>query len=200
MSRAALVVCLTAVVTAAAASAYAQDRRGISLSLSGGYGSADTRCAGCGDDGRQAAVAGGLTLGWGLSDRLIVGAAIDFWTDEHDDRRNDVTATDNLYTLTGTITMYPSRTAGLFVRVGIGAAMVDREVRRAGRRDIFDLGTGVGAVAAVGDDIRVGRRWILTPAVNLAWGRPGDLRVGDEVLEREVRFTIVALTVGLTFQ
>jgi hypothetical protein len=199
MRRLAVVGCLTASLAVSASTAAAQDRRGISLSLSGGYGSAETRCEGCAAV-REGAVAGALTLGWGLTDQVIVDAALDFRTDEHDGRRPGERTALRLYTLTGAIRVYPIRTAGLFVRAGIGAALVDAQVRDRARRVTYDLGTGPGAAVAVGYDIRMGRGWSLTPALHLAWGRPGDLRAGDDLLEREFRFSIVAMTVGISFQ
>jgi hypothetical protein len=48
--------------------------------------------------------------------------------------------------------------------------------------------------------LRGGRRWFITPALHLWYGRPGDLRVLNEIIEQKFRYTTVALTLGFTFQ
>jgi hypothetical protein len=186
-------------VLVVASAAEAQDRRGVTMSLHGGYGSARVSCDDCARGDRESAPAGGLILGWGLNERLVVGASLDFWTQDRD-LRPDLRSTIDFYTFSGTLTVYPLRTAGLFVRGGAGAAFVDNEVRGRGSRVTYDLGSGIGAMAGVGYDIRIGRRWFVTPMLNVVHGRPGDLRVLDDLVERNFRFSVVSATVGITFQ
>ena len=127
---------------------------------------------------------------------MLVGGELNVWTRQRDFGGADAWFT--LYNVSATVTLYPSATAGLFVKGGAGVAYVDTDVLRRDRRITIDLGSGPGVLLGAGYDVRVGRV-SLTPAVNYWFGDIGDLRAGRDTIASSWRQHVVDVTLGVTF-
>jgi hypothetical protein len=174
----------------AASAAHPQERQGFWIGLGGGYGSAKATCDDCEGD-REGAGAGYLKLGFTLNERVLLGGEFNLWTKSEDD------VTLNLYNATATLTFYPKAESGFFLKGGVGASFVDTEIDDG--RITADLGSGLGLLAGVGYDWRLGRNVSLTPAFNFWYGSPGDLVIGDETLARNWKQNVFDITIGVTF-
>jgi hypothetical protein len=183
---------LACVVSGSLASA--QERSGFWIGLGGGIGSAGIGCDDDCDGGeREWAPAGYVKLGGTLSKRVLLGAEFNLWFDEQEG------TTLNFYDAVATVTFYPQRTSGFFLKGGVGAAFLDMEFRDDDTTITVDLGTGLGVLAGAGYDFRVGRRTSITPAVNFWHGWPGDIKLGGETVFSNFRYNVVDFTVGVTF-
>lgn len=132
-----------------------QTRDGFWFNLGLGWGS-----RGCEDcAGREGGFSGGPGLGGTLSQKVLLGASYNFWTNTE----NDITFTAG--TLTAAIRFYPSSTGGFFLLGGLGVGTFDVEVEFLGG-DARSTETGFGALLGLGYDIRVGRNVSLTPYWN----------------------------------
>ena len=100
----------------------------------------------------------------------------------------------------GIASYYPRATSGFHVKggVGVSTAMLDI-VDEFGETDIADLGTGLSLMAGTGWDVHMWRRLWLTPAVNVRYGRPGDLVLGGRTSVPGWRYHTVDFTVGIRF-
>jgi hypothetical protein len=137
--------------TGEAAAQRTLERSGFFIGLGLGYGSLDLTCDGC-DFDRQSGLSGYLRLGGAVSDRVLLGVESNGWYKSEDGV--GVTAG----TLTGSVYVYPSSEADLFVRGGVGIASLDSE-------DI-NADTGFGWSVGLGYDIPIGRKTALTPYAN----------------------------------
>jgi hypothetical protein len=174
----------------AASAAHPQERQGFWIGLGGGYGSAKATCDDCEGD-REGAGAGYLKMGFTLNERLLLGGEFNLWTKSEDD------VTLNLYNATATLTFYPKAESGFFLKGGVGASFVDTEFDDG---DITaDLGSGLGLLAGVGYDWRLGRNVSVTPAFNYWYGSPGDLVIGGETLATNWKQNVFDITIGVTF-
>jgi Outer membrane protein beta-barrel domain len=180
----------------ATALAQAQEREGFWFGFGLGVGSADATCDECEGD-RQTGAAGAIRLGWTLNPRVLLGIESGAWTKTEDEDGADVTI--NMYNVSGTLTLYPSETAGFFVKGGAGLAFVNSEIKGGNTTIDSDMGNGLGLLAGIGYDFRLGRRVRLTPALDAYYGNIGDVKVGDETLATGWKQNVVALTIGLTF-
>ena len=100
----------------------------------------------------------------------------------------------------GVVSHYPRATSGFHVKgsVGISEATLDI-VDEFGETDFAELGTGLSLMAGTGWDVHLWRRLWLTPAVNIRYGRPGDLVVAGRTTVRGWRYHTVDFTVGIRF-
>jgi hypothetical protein len=200
MSRNRLLTLLTAIALAAPSLAGAENRRGTSLSLAGGVGSSTVKCDGCVPRGAHAGPSGELALAWSLTDRLMIGASFDVWSGRGLDGSTDTSTRTILNTISGTVAWYPAASGGFFIRGGIGAAVVNQDIRPVPVHSVVDFGSGLGLIASAGYEIRTGGRWLLVPSVQLRHGWPGSLRDEASVVERNFQFTALAATLGITFR
>jgi len=176
--------------------AQAQGPGRFQIGAGAGFGSAGVSCDDCGAD-RETGGAGYFKLGVALDDRTLVGFETNVWWKTVED--GSITGTLNLYNIAGTITHYPTG-AGFFVKGGLGASFVNVEVDADGSTLSADLGTGLGILAGVGYDIRLSDRVSVTPAVNVWYGRPGDLTLLGETLAANFSYNVVDFTFGLSFR
>ena len=192
------IVLAAIVYLGSAAAVEAQDRRGFWGSVGGGWGSGVVTCDECGDeDEREGAGTGFVRLGWGLTDRLLLGAEFNLWSKSFDED-DFIDARASLYNWTATVSYYPTAT-GFFVKGGAGIASADLEVEAAGSDVSIDFGNGLGIIAGVGYDIPVARRLSITPAVTYWRGHLGDVRLFGTTAIEGWRHNVVEVTVGLTF-
>jgi len=174
----------------------AQDRGRVLVGVGGGFGSSGVSCDDC-DADRENGGAGYFKLGVALDDRTLLGFESNIWWKTVED--GAVTGTLNLYNIAGTITHYPTG-SGFFVKGGLGASFVDIEAEADGSTVSADLGKGLGILAGAGFDIRLGNRVSLTPAVNIWYGRPGDLTLLGETLASNFSHNVIDFTIGVTFR
>jgi hypothetical protein len=127
-------------------------RRGFWFNAGLGYGSLG--CRDCGD--RRESLSGALALGGSPSQKVILGAGTNWWTDSENG------ATLTVSTLTAVIRFYPSATGGFFLLGGLGVGTLHTELSGFGS----DTETGFGVALGLGWDIRVGRNISLTPFWN----------------------------------
>ena len=177
--------------------ATAQEREGFWIGLGGGIGSAEIRCDDC-DGGRESGGVGNIRLGWTLNSNLLLGAEVNLWNKTFA-LEEDVTATANLYNLSGTLTYYPKVTSGFFVKGGAGASVADIDFDLAGTNVTVDVGTGPGLLAGAGYDLRVGQRILITPAVNVWYGQLGDVSLAGAPFLNNWKHNVIDFTLGITF-
>jgi hypothetical protein len=184
---------LVVVLSAGAAPAADQERRGFWIGFGAGYGSAYATCDdNCGGNEREGSGSGYVKLGGTLNERVLLGAEMNLWTKEKEG------VTLNLYNASATVTFYPKATSGFFLKGGAGLALVDAEVRDESTTITLDLGHGFGVLAGIGYDLRVARNISITPSVNFYAGWPGDLKV-EGVGFNNWRQNVVDFTIGVTF-
>ncbi len=125
-----------------------------------------------------------LRLGGTVNQSLRLGGEVLAWIDEHD------YSTESLTSLLFVGQFYPLATSGLYLKggVGLGRNAVD-----------FDDGGGVGdtgfaGLLGAGWEVRIGRRWFLTPSIDLVEHRYTG-RGDERYRERLVNFGL-----GVVFQ
>jgi len=177
--------------------ATAQERGGFWIGLGGGGGSAGIRCDDCEPD-REGGGTGYLKLGWTLNEHVLLGGEVNLWNKTFA-LEEDVTATANLYNLSGTLTYYPKVTSGFFVKGGAGASVADIDFDLAGTNVTVDVGTGPGLLAGAGYDLRVGQRISITPAVNVWYGQLGDVSLAGAPFLNNWKHHVIDFTLGITF-
>jgi hypothetical protein len=174
--------------------AWDQEREGFWIGFGFGYGSARVSCDDCGASAREGGIAGFVKLGGTLNRKVLLGAEINFWT-----KAEDQIDSLNFGNASFTVTYYPWVSSGFFVKGGAGLSFVDTQVLEGSVIRTLDLGTGFGAIAGIGYDLRIRRNLSITPVFNVYMGRPGDLREGRVTIARNWRYNVVELSVGLTF-
>ena len=179
--------------------AAAQDRTGVWFALGGGYGSADVTCKECGATDRQSSGVGYLRGGWSLNPQTRIGVEYDVWTKKQA-VETGVEGTVSLSNVSGTISYYPSPTANFFVKGGVGASLVSTEFTVQGSKISADLGKGLGVIVGAGYDIRVGKRWAVTPAVDFWYGNQGDIKLAGQTIATDWKQNVLDLTIGVTFR
>jgi hypothetical protein len=148
-----------ALVAMLAVPSAAQERHGFWLNLGFGWGSLG--CRGC--DGRDGGVAGDLALGTTVGPHLQLGLGGNAWYKDYG---------DGVSLALGTIVdarakYYPSRTGGLYLTGGVGVGRVHTRLDGFGLIDGSYNKTGLGIVAGVGYDVRLGQGSLaLTPFVH----------------------------------
>jgi len=200
MSREAIVT-LALVLTSVAfpAAAGAQERRGPWFGIGGGYGGAGVSCSDiCEDHRRESGDVVYLRGGWTLNERVLIGADFAYWS-KILALEPGVKATVELNSLMGSVSFYPKATSGFFVKGGAGVTFIDTIFDVEGSKVTADLGKGLGLIAGVGYDLRLGRSVSLTPAVNFWYGRPGDLRLAGEAFASNWKHNVIDFTLGFTF-
>jgi len=125
-----------------------------------------------------------LRLGGTVNQSLRLGGEVLAWIDEHD------RSVESLTSVLFVGQLYPLRTSGLYLKGGLGL----------GRNAVeFDEGGGVGdtgfaGLLGAGWEVRMGRRWFLTPSVDVVEHRYTG-RGNERYRERLVNFGL-----GVVFQ
>src|SRR5216684_1441934 len=159
--------------------AVAQDRSGFWFGAGGGYGSANVSCKDCGKGSRESSGVGYVRGGWNLNPQTRIGIEYDIWMKKQAIETR-VEGTVNLSNVSGTVSYYPSPTANFFVKGGAGASLGGTEFNVQGSKISADPGKGFGVIVGAGYDLRVGRRWSVTPAVDFWYGKPGDIKFAGQ--------------------
>jgi hypothetical protein len=176
----------------------AQVRAGFWGGLGGGWGSAQVSADELEGGDREGSGVGYFNLGWTLNEQLLAGAEFNLWS-KTAAVDTGIEATANIYNLSGTLTFYPSRSSGFFVKGGAGVSFLDADFDVQGTNVTVDLGSGFGFIAGTGYDIRLGRIVSLTPAVNFWYGQPGTLKFAGETLFSDWKQNVIDFTIGLKF-
>ena len=104
------------------------------------------------------------------------------------------------YNISGTLAYYPRTASGFFIKGGAGGSFLEMDiVDEFGTVATINLGTGVGLIAGTGWDVYLGRRFWLTPAVNVRYGRPGDLILAGRTQVSDWKYNVVDVTIGVKF-
>lgn len=171
----------------------AQDRQGVWFGLGAGYGSADVSCGSCEDSEREHSGSAYLRGGYTLTPRVLLGGEFSLWNKTFEE------FTANIYSASATVTFYPALTSGFFVKGGVGASLLDMDIKAGPSTISVDLGRGLGLTGGAGYDFRVGRNISITPGVNVSYGRLGNLVVGAETIAKDWRQNVLDFTIGITF-
>jgi hypothetical protein len=193
----ALVFMLALVGLALPSIAAAQEKRGFWFSAAFGLGSAMVTCDGCASE-RETGGVFAVRLGGSLSERVLVGAEVGVWAKEYAIEPG-VTGTVSLGHISGTIAYYPTG-SGFFVRGGAGLALAEAVVNADGTNISADIGKGFGFVTGAGYDIRVSRRWSITPGVSSWYGQLGDTAMVGAPLAKDWKQNVIDFTIGITFR
>lgn len=185
--RSAVTVLVLALLAASTALAQRpQTRQGFWIGFGFGYGSADATCTGCSGGSRQGGGAGFVKLGGTLRPNLLLGGELDAWT-----KSEPGNVTETIGNASAALYWYPSVAGGFFVKGGLGSSTYQIKVGNA----TVDK-TGVGVLAGLGYDIRIGGNTSLTPVVDFFWGNQGDI---PELLVQGFKTNVIHLGLGVTF-
>lgn len=180
---AATAVLVLALATPAAAQ-HAQVRNGFWIGGGLGYGAANLGCDGC-DSDSESSLTGHIRLGGTLSEKVLLGAESNAWVKE-------VAGVDNTVgNLSAAIYFYPAPAGGLFLKGGLGLAYYS-----ASEGNLSVSKSGLGLMAGLGYDVRVGRNISITPVGTVRYGNLGEI---EELGVDGVDFTVIELGVGVTF-
>jgi len=178
------------VVAGPAAAQRPQVRHGFWIGFGFGYGSASLSCgSGCAfnDAAKGGGGTGFLKLGGTLSPKVLLGGDITVWV-------KDVSGTtESAGNVSFAAYFYPAPASGFFLKGGAGFGSF--MLRDGGSAEA----NGVGLVAGLGYDIRVGRNISITPVGNFYFGSDGDLKDSGTVLIPSVKHTVFDLGLGITF-
>ncbi len=125
--------------------------------------------------------AGFIRLGGTPTQKVLLGGEAIGWGTEVD----DVAIGRGNGTLT--VMFYPSVETGVFLKGGVGGSTFTSSVTE-GNTTTTTTDNGFGATAGVGWDVRVGRNFYITPAVDVLYQRVTD-----------ISNAIVLITVGATW-
>ena len=164
-----------------------QTREGFWIGFGFGYGSAKPSCDGCGTLDSRGGFTGFLKLGGTLSKRVLLGGEVNAWT------KADSGVTDQLGNVSAAVYYYPAVSSGFFLKGGVGFSSF-REMDGATAD-----GTGVGFVAGLGYDVRVGGNISITPVGNFYFGSVGDLKVSGATNSTGWKQHVFDFGLGITF-
>lgn len=175
--------------------AVAQEREGFSFGVGAGAGGADVTCDECagslGDD-VEYGPAFYARLGYALNKHVVGGLELNVWGKKWDGLfGTDVTT--GLGSLTGTVQVYPSATAGFYLKGGLGISRAAVKVEGAGFDETDASDIGFGYQVGLGWDIPLGSI-ALTPEVAAWYGKINEF----EGLAGW-KHGVVQATLGITF-
>lgn len=146
-----------------------QTREGFWISFGFGGGSAGISCDFCGNADRESGATGHIRLGGTVSPKLLVGGEVNAWTKEEGGE------TVTLGNVSAVAYYYPAPAGGFFLKGGLGFSTIELEDSTGSSA----TGTGVGLVLGGGYDIRLARKFSLTPQINWFFGSIGEIEGVD---------------------
>jgi hypothetical protein len=156
----------------AASPAAAQERSGFTFGIGGGVGGADVTCDDCGGslgDDVEYGPAFYFNVGHALNAHVVGLAEFNFWGKSWDGG-DGIDVNVGLMNITGVVQVYPSATAGFYLKGGIGMTRAAIELDGLGIDETDVSKFGFGYQAGLGWDIPVGKVAI-TPGFTLWAGR-----------------------------
>ena len=166
-ARAACVILLCSLPGSTLVAQRPQTRHGFWISFGWGYGSAAYSCDSCTATGRSGALTGYLRMGGTVSPRVLLGGESNGWL--RPDSAGGQTFRGNA---SFSVYYYPAPERGHFLKAGVGMASF------ANNQPPEFAGIGLGFILGAGTDLRVGRNFSLTPAINWFAGAPQPTAVG----------------------
>jgi hypothetical protein len=169
----------------------ANQRAGFWMGAAAGYGTSKVSCTDCLSVPKR----DGLTLlyrmGGTLNPAVRLGAELSAWT------KTEAGSTDWLFALSFAVYDYAMPTRPVFLKVGVGYSKFyeTNSTYPAGSG-----GSGFGAIAGLGYDLRITRNVFLTPGLNFVYGHVGDVTVGTEGIVSGWSQYVVDFVVGVTAQ
>lgn len=162
----ATLVVLTCAGTVGLAGQHPQVRQGFWIGFGFGGGSAKFDCDSCGPTDAVNGITGFLKLGGTVSNHVLIGGETTGWSKEESG------VTTGAANVSATLYYYPSTTAGLFLRGGVGFAAYSVDGGSGNKL----TGSGLGLTVGLGYDFRVARNFSLTPVINFSGGALGELQ------------------------
>lgn len=169
-----------------AAQAYAA-HRGLWAGVTPGYAYASVTCDECGAQASGGATHIALRLGLTAAPRLLVGAEIDAW------KRGGPQSTAAEFGLAGYWYLLPGHQ--VFVKGGVAYSIF----RGATFEGPDETGAGVGLIAGLGVDLRLGRSYSISPMLTLTRDNIGTTHIDSTPIRTGLESTIVAVGVGITW-
>jgi len=154
---------------AAPATAQQPTRQGFWAAFGLGYGANSMTCgSGCTvlSDAKGGSVTASIKMGGTPSQKLRLGGEVNLWVK---DLSSGVT--ESVGNVSAAAYFYPSPRSGFFVKGGVGVASLQlSQCNSTGSTN------GIGFLAGLGYDIRVGRKVALSPVSNFYFGHEGDFQ------------------------
>jgi len=182
-------------ITADVRSAAAQTREGFSFSVGVGAGGADVTCDDCEGtlgDNVEYGPSFYARLGRALNKHVVGTAELTLWGKTFDGL-GDSDVTVGLGNLMGTFQIYPSATAGFYLKAGLGMSRAAVKIEGTRFDDVDTSKIGFGYQAGLGWDIPLGSV-ALTPEVS-AWF--GSIKEFEGLTGW--KHGVVQATLGITF-
>jgi len=182
---------LLLIVTMPALSAqHPQTREGFWIGLGGGWGDAVLSCSpNC--NFTQAAKGGAATawlkLGGTLRRDVLLGVELNAWV------KSVSGSTESVGNASAAVYYYLMPDGGLFLKGGVGYATFRPT------SGSTTSGSGFGAIAGAGYDVRIGRNTSLTLVANFLFGDDGHVTGGGLTVPQAVKHSVIELGVGITF-
>jgi outer membrane protein with beta-barrel domain len=181
---------LLALGATASRAQHPQTREGFWINFGFGYGSAFERPCdnGCSDTSFLGGATAFVRLGGTVSRNVLIGGEVDAWTHDYSP------GAETLGSVTAALYYYPNPTGGLFVKGGVGFSDYDLSVSGSSL-----TGVGMGFVAGLGYDARIGRNVSITPVGDFWYGSVGDLKSGGALIATGWKHAVVTFGLGVTF-
>lgn len=185
VGRVAAVMAMMLLVPATAGAQFNHIRDGFYSTIGLGFGSAKVSCDQCGG-GRESGISGLFGIGLAIDQPLIIGAEVDLFYRQQD--QDDIW----IAALTGFGQWYPVGNGPFFVKAGLGMGWTQVTVLTP--TGVVSRSTsGLGYMAAVGYDFRIGYYLSITPIVGIYGGSLGDI---EQITGLSTNVIQAGLTVG----
>ena len=157
-----------------------------------GYGANSLSCgSGCSfnSDTKGGGVTASIKMGGTPKSSVRLGGEVNVWV-------KDVGSgvTETVGNVSAAVYLYPSPRNGFFVKGGVGLASFQLSQ---GNSSVS--ADGLGLLAGLGYDIRLGNKVSLSPIANVYFGRDGDLKDGSTVVIPAIKHAIFDLGLSLQY-
>jgi hypothetical protein len=141
-------------------------RQGFWIGFGFGGGSAGVTCDGCTDE-RFSGGTARLALGGTVSPNLKIGGESHVWVNTEDSNIDE-----SVGNVSASLYYYPSRTGNVFLQGGVGMSVYSYD-----DGSMTAEANGLGIILGVGYDIRLGRKFSLTPIFAYSTALSGNLHI-----------------------
>ena len=175
-------------------SAVAQERAGFWISGAGRLKSVGGSIDGVSID-RGPALDITIGLGWTLTPQLLLGVESNAYGVTVYDPVRDIETTGTNTVVS--VTYYPRRSSGFFVRGGVGPTFLDNVNESPPGVDIS--GKGIVLMGGAGYDLYLGRNFSLTSAVDFWHGDVGNVKFDERTRFGDWKHNALGVLVGIKF-